>query len=173
MPILLLFVLFAGTVLFPKPVAAYSCSEQGSLAEGVASAEAVFSGHILRTSRTVFGNYAIVEVDHAWKGISQKYVYIKTGLGGGDCGVNFVQSEEKKVYFSTYPQSCGPFFSIDLVKAQLGEGVTNLTDNWYLKFLPPFWQHIGIVAVLILITLAVFGLRRMLKRKLVPNNPPQ
>lgn len=87
----------------PIPTAACSCAMMPSPEEGFVNAQAVFSGEVIgikENSRFLGsrGKTVLFAVRETWKGPSEMEFAIKTGSGGGDCGVAFVVGEKYLVY---------------------------------------------------------------------------
>ena len=71
--------------------------------DGFVNAQAVFSGEVMgiKENSGLFGSHGktvLFAVKETWKGPSAMEFAIKTGSGGGDCGVAFVVGEEYLVY---------------------------------------------------------------------------
>jgi hypothetical protein len=95
-----LFALSAGTLL--------ACSCAGTLApcQAYGEASAVFVGTVIdsRTITVKHGNYdsqrraVLLSIDSPLRGVEGAEVEVRTGLGGGDCGFGFVQTQQYLVY---------------------------------------------------------------------------
>lgn len=84
-------------------VSACSCAESPSVEEELERSNAVFSGKVIsvREKRSLNGNVSklvLFEVTNTWKGVEQSQIMITTGLGDGDCGIDFKEGEEYLVY---------------------------------------------------------------------------
>ncbi|MCM3759799.1 hypothetical protein M3212_03240 [Alkalihalobacillus oceani] len=89
--------------LFPLSASACSCVENRGVEEALELADAVFSGRVLdvQEQKGADGSQAKAvhfSVDRAWKGVNETEIIIATGLGGGDCGIDFIVGEEYVVY---------------------------------------------------------------------------
>jgi hypothetical protein len=95
--------IIVGVVLGSRPAAACSCvSDESTGAKLLAEYEAVFVGEVVLIrlvehpgAKTERG-YAVYQeqeikfrVWKAWKGVSDSFVTLRTGGGGGDCGYTF------------------------------------------------------------------------------------
>lgn len=101
--IILMSIFFTGS--FPSITQACSCAELPSAEEEFERSQAVFRGKVMdvREKRSLNGELAksvLFEVESIWKGIKQSQVIIITGLGGGDCGFNFIEGQTYLVYAS-------------------------------------------------------------------------
>ncbi|MBY0121832.1 hypothetical protein [Bacillus sp. S/N-304-OC-R1] len=88
---------------FPFDVKACSCAELPSIEEEFDRSQAVFSGKVIRISETEsMKGYrtktVLFEVINTWKGVTQSQIIIRTGQGGGDCGIDFIEGIEYLVY---------------------------------------------------------------------------
>lgn len=97
------FVSFLG--LPPQTALACSCVLDISQAESFANAEAVFSGRVLSLASDTslmgaFRQYrkAEIEVQTVWKGDVTNPATLVTGLGGGDCGYDFIEGKSYLFY---------------------------------------------------------------------------
>ncbi|MGL5890393.1 MAG: extracellular catalytic domain type 1 short-chain-length polyhydroxyalkanoate depolymerase [Bacteroidia bacterium] len=101
--LLVCFALFAAKIL-----AACSCIGQQSVQEGYKNAAIVFSGKVVSDSlvkSNLFGNdrsytqkrYKF-SVTRVYKGANRSVAVVETGLGGGDCGIEFQINTEYIVY---------------------------------------------------------------------------
>jgi hypothetical protein len=85
-----------------------SCVGPRDVPSSVASADAVFTGRVVRVRRTLVGwgaehgpwgaRRVTLRVDRAWKGVESRTVVVLTGLGGGDCGFPFRRGESYLVF---------------------------------------------------------------------------
>ncbi len=93
-------------LLQPRPVYACSCvmDPRGEApAAGLQRARAVFAGRVTRvndllsgwTGRPVRVTFDVAQV---WKGPAERHIMIRTGTGGGDCGIDFRLGEDYIVY---------------------------------------------------------------------------
>ncbi|MET3507177.1 hypothetical protein [Halalkalibacter oceani] len=132
--------------LFPLSASACSCLENAGVEEALERAEAVFSGKVLDVKEQKGADGYLAKavhfsVDRAWKGVDQTEVIIATGLGGGDCGIDFVVGEEYLVYAnqSSWHADISPLEAIICSRTahldaaeedlrQLGEGTQPLHD---------------------------------------------
>lgn len=90
-------------VSFPSTSSACSCAEQQSVEEEFKQSKAVFSGEVLevkenRSTNGSMSNSVLFEVSKTWKGVDETQIIITTGVGGGDCGIEFNKGEEYLVY---------------------------------------------------------------------------
>lgn len=88
---------------FPFDVKACSCTELPSIEEEFDRSQAVFSGKVIRISENEsMKDYktksVLFEVTNTWKGVKQSQIIIRTGQGGGDCGINFIEGVDYLVY---------------------------------------------------------------------------
>ncbi|MCJ7840016.1 hypothetical protein MUB24_03640 [Lederbergia sp. NSJ-179] len=106
--LMLFMILFAFfNILFiqfsPAPVQACSCAELPGVEEEFDRSKAVFSGKVLEVrEKTDSSGYMyksiLFQVIKTWKGIKESQVIITTGIGGGDCGIDFKEGQEYLVY---------------------------------------------------------------------------
>ena len=115
-------------LFFPIIATACSCGRGGTLADEVASSRAVFTGKVLYTNRSLKwkwmralyyfydltkitppeynarrdGVSVTFEVINSWKGQQEDVVTLKTGYGGGDCGIPFESGDEALVFVYQY-----------------------------------------------------------------------
>lgn len=87
----------------PSRAGACSCAESPSVEDELERSQAVFSGKVLeiRENRNLIGartKSVLFEVANTWKGVKQSQIIIKTGQGGGDCGIDFIEGVEYLVY---------------------------------------------------------------------------
>jgi len=88
---------------FSLEVSACSCTQLPSVEKELERSNAVFSGKVIgvREKRSLNGNASklvLFEVTSTWKGVEQSQIMITTGLGGGDCGIDFKEGEKYLVY---------------------------------------------------------------------------
>lgn len=88
---------------FPLNANACSCAEPRAVEPELERSDAVFSGKVLsvKEKRQVNGYMSksvLFEVDRTWKGPETSQLIIVTGLGGGDCGYDFIEDREYLVY---------------------------------------------------------------------------
>lgn len=92
--------------LQPPPVYACSCvmdPHQEAPAAALQRAGAVFAGKVTHINDLFRGWTGLpvsvtFDVSQVWKGPVQQRIAIKTGSGGGDCGIDFLPGEEYIVY---------------------------------------------------------------------------
>lgn len=82
----------------PAPAYACSCVMPGTPQEEMENAAAVFSGTVVDIESADYGYEVTLQVANAWKNIDSSFVTVRTGMGGGDCGFNFVEGETYMVY---------------------------------------------------------------------------
>lgn len=97
------FISFLLISFFPINASACSCAEPFSVEKEFERSNAVFSGKVLeiREKKGLKGymtRSVLFEVTSTWKGIQQSQIIIATGLGGGDCGIDFKEEQEYLVY---------------------------------------------------------------------------
>lgn len=104
---------------FPLSAIACSCVENRGVEEALEQAEAVFSGRVLDVKEQKGADGYLAKavhfsVDRAWKGVNETEIIIATGLGGGDCGIDFIVGEEYLVYAnqSSWHASIAPLEAI-------------------------------------------------------------
>ena len=90
------------TISIPSNAYACSCVEPKSVQDELSRSEAVFSGRVIevkeeRTNRYL-SNAVLFEISEIWKGGSESQIIIRTGSGGGDCGIQFKEGEDYLVY---------------------------------------------------------------------------
>ena len=90
------------TISIPSKAYACSCVEPISVQEEFSRSETVFSGRVIevkeeRTNRYL-SNAVLFEISEIWKGGSESQIIIRTGSGGGDCGIQFKEGEDYLVY---------------------------------------------------------------------------
>ncbi|MBP2241515.1 hypothetical protein J2Z40_002078 [Cytobacillus eiseniae] len=98
--------IFIGMILIsasPTYTSACSCAELPSVEEELERSKAVFSGKVVSVREKGYGKghapkSVLFEVSNTWKGVQQSQIIITTGLGGGDCGIDFKVGEEYLVY---------------------------------------------------------------------------
>lgn len=91
------------TSAFPLNAKACSCIELPAAEEEFKVSQAVFSGKVNKvmedkSMKGYITKSVIFEVTNTWKGVNQTQVKIKTGQGGGDCGIDFLEGVEYLVY---------------------------------------------------------------------------
>lgn len=96
-------VMISGAVGWPTAASACSCEQPPGVAEELERSDAVFSGKaILVDEKPVLFSAAtrsvVFQVAQVWKGPAHSQIKIKTGQGGGDCGINFSAGQEYLVY---------------------------------------------------------------------------
>jgi len=85
---------------------ACSCAGPGAPCQAYGKASAVFVGTVIdsRVIKVKRGNYDIqtrvvrLTIDSPFRGVEGAEVEVQTGLGGGDCGFGFVQTQQYLVY---------------------------------------------------------------------------
>lgn len=87
----------------PFDVKACSCAELPSVEEEFDRSQAVFRGKVLRISENEsMKGYktksVLFEVTNTWKEVKQSQIIIRTGQGGGDCGITFIEGVDYLVY---------------------------------------------------------------------------
>ncbi|KAB2336229.1 hypothetical protein F7731_12085 [Cytobacillus depressus] len=87
----------------PTSTYACSCAEPVSVKSELSHSKVVFSGKVLsvKNKRSLNGYVTkdvIFEVSQTWKGVKESQIQITTGLGGGDCGIEFKKGEDYLVY---------------------------------------------------------------------------
>ena len=85
-----------------------TCVGPRTPAQALESADAAFTGRVIRMRDTVFPGeppnggwqrrYVTLRVDRSWKGVETRTVTVVTGTGGGDCGFPFEEGESYLVY---------------------------------------------------------------------------
>lgn len=79
-----------------------SCVGPRDVPSSVASADAVFTGRVVRVRNVTHGGRQLrrvtLRVDRAWKGVDSRTVVVITGSGGGDCGFPFRRRESYLVF---------------------------------------------------------------------------
>ena len=106
--VLLLCACLGAQLAAPRPVAACSCAGETSSQSVFAASQAVFSGQVtaitLYTPPTADPMYPFTSkditflVESVWKGTLATQTVVQTGMGGGDCGYNFVVGQSYLVY---------------------------------------------------------------------------
>ncbi|WIV17381.1 LPXTG cell wall anchor domain-containing protein [Paenibacillus polygoni] len=90
------------TISIPSNAYACSCVEPISVQDELSRSEAVFSGRVIevKEERTngYLSNTVLFEISEVWKGGSESQIIIRTGGGGGDCGIQFKEGEDYLVY---------------------------------------------------------------------------
>ncbi|WP_026909175.1 hypothetical protein [Paucisalibacillus globulus] len=86
------------TLLFPMPSLACSCAEMSPVEDELARSVAVFYGRVLEINEESYPKKVLFDVKEIWKGTDQSQIIIQTGLGGGDCGIDFQVGQEYLVY---------------------------------------------------------------------------
>lgn len=104
-PLFLMLALFIFLFLHlsPSQVQACSCAEVQNVEEELERSEAVFSGKVLdireKTNPSGYNYKSVLfQVAYTWKGVKESQIIITTGLGGGDCGIDFKEGQEYLVY---------------------------------------------------------------------------
>jgi hypothetical protein len=100
---LIFFLILIVAFLRPRPISACSClTPEPSFLQ----LDAVFSGRVLavlpliedeRETRLVF-----FAVSNVWKGTGARFIAVRTGIGGGDCGINFTVGQRAIVHGHKY-----------------------------------------------------------------------
>jgi hypothetical protein len=95
-------IVLAITIWTPSTAHACQCMPPGSPAEALQEADTVFVGKELTDrsdeSEPFMTDSVVFEVSRVWKGISQSQIIVRTGQGGGDCGLIFGWGGEYLVY---------------------------------------------------------------------------
>jgi hypothetical protein len=97
----------------PVPSFACSCAESLSVENEYTRSVAVFRGEVIGVKEVDHSKRVMIEVLENWKGANQSQIIIQTGLGDGDCGIDFEMGKEYLVYAnkqSVYDDS-GNYFS--------------------------------------------------------------
>lgn len=97
-----------GSMLFGAPSRAYACSclAANTAMKALEGADVVFRGTVVgvtdvrdgATSMTPSGREYTFDVKTVWKGEVQSQYKVRTGFGGGDCGVSFELGESAVVF---------------------------------------------------------------------------
>ncbi len=94
-------------MLLAMPSASYACScvPVPPVQEELQRSDAVFAGKVVEITEQKQPDGYITkavrfEVTDTWKGVSQSQVIITTGMGGGDCGYEFITGKDYLVYAS-------------------------------------------------------------------------
>jgi len=96
---ILAFLFISLFIFFPTHTSACSCAELPSALQELENSEAVFSGKVVAINESgARSKQVLFEVTNSWKGVEQTQIIINTGLGGGDCGIDFVEGVEYLVY---------------------------------------------------------------------------
>jgi hypothetical protein len=100
---LIVTIISGSTLNWLAPAAqACKCGAPMPVRQSVKIATMVFRGKVLsvETLKTPEGHSRRVKfvLNRVWKGASQPYVSLSTGMGNGDCGYNFVKGQEYLVY---------------------------------------------------------------------------
>ncbi|NEU31742.1 hypothetical protein GN156_13305 [bacterium LRH843] len=113
---------------FPSMTSACSCVES-SVEEQFDRSTAVFSGKVIdireKKSKGRASKSVLFEVIETWKGVQQSQIIITTGLGGGDCGIDFKEGEEYLVFASESTM----YGTISLVSI-ICDGTDNLSSSY-------------------------------------------
>jgi len=97
--VILAFLFFSFFILSPTHTSACSCAELPSALQELENSEAVFSGKVVAINESrARSKQVLFEVTNSWKGAEKTQIIINTGLGGGDCGIDFVEGVEYLVY---------------------------------------------------------------------------
>lgn len=96
-------VMAAGVVAWPGAASACSCEQPPGVAEELSRSDAVFSGKVISMEEkpvlfSAATRSVVFQVAKVWKGPANSQIKIKTGQGGGDCGINFSAGQEYLVY---------------------------------------------------------------------------
>jgi len=83
---------------FVEASQACTCMPSSPPIESIAETDAVFTGKAVSRKRIKHGYTFEFKVKEVWKGISQSYVLVSTGRGGGDCGYRFKIGKSYIVY---------------------------------------------------------------------------
>ena len=98
--------LVAAALSLAEPCGTCSCVGPGTPQSAVESATAVFTGTVVSvretTQSTEHERWPVrvvrFRVDGAWKGVNAPEVTVLTGMGGGDCGLDFDRGLRYLVY---------------------------------------------------------------------------
>jgi hypothetical protein len=104
--LLTLGVVFTQAILTSSPVYACSCFEPSeststptrTAQERVAPYDAVFLGRVLSINQVDGIRMVNMHVLNTWKGVEKPIVTVRTGLGSGDCGFNFLEGTKYLVF---------------------------------------------------------------------------
>ena len=98
--------LFSGSNLY-----ACSCAPQSAPEEALQQADVVFRGTAVRVENAAQdvgdlprGRRVAFRTNVVWKGPHEEEFVIRTGMGGGDCGFEFVVGTEYLVYATQTPE---------------------------------------------------------------------
>jgi hypothetical protein len=92
---------------------ARACSCAGSLKASVSNDDAVFTGTVLSTDHDYEGRFSVtrLRVLKAWKGAKHgRVVEIRSGRGGGECGVDFATGS-KYLVLARRAEDGGPMWT--------------------------------------------------------------
>ncbi len=112
--ILILILGFATTI--PRTAQACSCAGASTPAELLEGADAVFRGISQGQASSVSGcggeenRRFDFDVEEVWKGAVQSTAQITTGLGGGDCGMEFAEGREY-IIFAHQSETTGELYT--------------------------------------------------------------
>jgi len=96
------------TLVMTASADACRCRPSPPPAEALAAASAVLVGKVIKLERNDHGVLATIEVDRAWKGVTQKSVIIHTSQGtGADCGYPFQMGKSYLIYTNSPPPGEG------------------------------------------------------------------
>ena len=108
-----------------------SCVGPRGVPSSAASADAVFTGRVVRVRNVMNGGRQMrrvtLRVDRAWKGVDARTVVVMTGSGGGDCGFPFRRRQSYLVYANGPPGEvlgvgiCGRTAEVSRAAADLRE----------------------------------------------------
>src|SRR5216117_3188514 len=77
---------------------ACECLQPKPPIEALNESKAVFSGKVTEIESDDSGKTLTIDVDRAWKGISNNSVTVVTGLGDADCGFPFQEGKDYLVF---------------------------------------------------------------------------
>lgn len=155
---------------------ACSCAMPSSASVEMRNSGAVFAGKVVSAERdNLAGGYSQMsvtfEVSDVWKGNVKDTVVVTTGMGGGDCGSDFVVGEEYLVYaYGSGPYSTSSCSRTSVLSAatedleELGESTKPEPSSQFnsLNSLPLIIGVCG--AVMLVMFAAAFLLYRVLSR---------
>ncbi|SHG92724.1 hypothetical protein [Ornithinibacillus halophilus] len=94
----ILIIILSTILINPLPSHACDCAVEQSVNDEYDQSFAVFKGEVLKIKEDNSTKDVVIEVEEIWKGIDESQIIIRTGLGGGDCGVNFQEGHDYLVY---------------------------------------------------------------------------
>ena len=166
-------------VLFPMPSLACSCAEPAPVEDELARSKAVFHGEVMEIKEVGYMKKVLFDVNEIWKGTDESQIIIQTGLGGGDCGIDFQVGEEYLVYARDSSMYGDEYLSTGICDRTtsaltsnedfevLGQGMVPTVDldlGKELNRVYPTWVVVGLWIVVGAIGFSVFWAYRRLKR---------